>query len=219
MSAKYKNGTTSQAITTLPAKVYGVIVNSHSSGTLRFNDGASGTTSAGVKATGVLTGSDVFTDGEQIVIGTNTYTMVDALSGASNEVLIGASLAVSLDNLKLAINATDPETNEGVKYGVGTVANPNVTATTNTDTAQTIEAIRVGTYANSIATTTDAVDVAWGAGTLENGANASLLVINTFTVATGSQVITFPEAIDFASAVFVTVGGTIDYTVVYEPLA
>lgn len=217
MSAKYKNGTSSQAITSLPAKVFGVIVNSHSSGTFRFNDGASGTTTAGVKATQVLTGSGAFSDGETVTVGGTTYTFKTTLTNlVANEVLIGANLATSLDNLKLAINAGS---GIGTNYSTGTPANPNVTATTNTDTAQTVEAIRVGTYGNAIVTTETCANASWGAGTLASGADASLLVTNTFTLSSGSQVVTFPEPIDFATAVYITIGGTIDYTVVYEPLA
>lgn len=213
--ALYTNGTASGQITTGASKVFGVVVNSHSSGTIRFNDGLSGTTSAGVKATGVLTGTDVFSDGETITIENITYTMRTALSSPAvpREVLIGASLADSLDNLKVAINGG---AGEGTTYSTGTEANPNVTATTNTDTAQTVEAKRVGTYANSFATTETADNASWGAVVLESGADASLLVTDTFTVATGSQVITFPEPILFNTGAYLTVGGTIDYTVLHK---
>lgn len=211
--ALYKNGTTSQAIKSTNGILYGVVVNSHTSGTLRFNDGASGTTSAGVKATQVITASGVFSNGETITIGDKVYTMVTTLSGAANEVLIGASAAASLDNLKSAINAS---AGEGTTYGTGTKANPNVTATTNTDTAQTVEAYRVGTYGNSIVTTETCANASWGDATLASGADASLLITNTFTFSSGSQVLNFPQGIAFSTALYVTVGGTIDYTIVYK---
>lgn len=211
--ALYKNGTTSQAIKSTSGLLHGVIVNSHSSGTLRFNDGASGTTSAGVKATGVLTASGVFSNGETVTIAERTYTMVTALSGVANEVLIGASAAASLDNLKSAINGT---AGEGTTYGTGTQAHAKVTATTNTDTAQTVEYFEVGTAGNSIATTETCTNAAWGASTLENGANASLLISNTFTFSAGSQVLNLPEPISFNSGLYATVGGTIDYTIIYS---
>lgn len=210
---QYANGTASAAIKAGTGRVAGVIVNSHSSGTIRLNDGASGTTSAGVKATQILTASDVFTDGETILVGDKTYTMVDALSGAAYEVLIGENLAASLDNLKSAINAS---AGAGTTYGLGTVANPNVTATTNSDTEQTVEAIRVGTYGNSIPVATDAADAAWGAGLLASGAEPSTLVCNTITLASGPQVLSFPEPIDFVRGLYLTIGGTIDYTVIYQ---
>lgn len=211
--ALYKNGTTSQAIKGAGGLLHGVIVNSHTSGTLRFNDGASGTTSAGVKATGVLTSSDVFSNGEIVTIAERTYTMVTTLSGAANEVLIGASAAVSLDNLKSAINAS---AGEGTTYGTGTQAHAKVSATTNTDTAQTVEYFEVGTGGNAITTTETCANAAWGAATLGSGANSSLLMSNTFTFSAGSQVLSLPEPISFNAGLYATVGGTIDYTIIYS---
>lgn len=208
----YVNGTTSQAIKSGSGVVYGIVANSHTNGTIRLNDGASGSTSAGVKATQVLTASDVFSDGETVTVGDKTYTFVDALSGAANEVLIGASAAASLDNLKSAINAS---AGAGTTYGLGTVANPNVTATTNTDTEQTVEAYRVGTYGNSIATTSTCADATWGAATLASGAEPSTLIMNTYTFASGSGSIMFPNPIAFTRGLYLTIGGTIDYTVIY----
>jgi hypothetical protein len=211
--ALYKNGTTSQAIKSTGGLLHGVIVNSHTSGTLRFNDGASGTTSAGVKATGVLTASGVFSNGETITISERTYTMVTTLSGAANEVLIGANAAASLDNLKSAINAS---AGAGTTYGTGTVAHAKVSATTNTDTAQTVEYFEVGTVGNAITTTETCANAAWGAATLESGANSSLLMSNTFTFSAGSQVLSLPEPISFNAGLYATVGGTIDYTIIYS---
>lgn len=214
--ALYTNGTASAAISDTPGILYGIIINSHTSGTIRFNDGASGTTSAGVKATGVLTASGVFTAGEAITIGDVTYTMVATLTGAAYEVLIGASAAASLDNLKLAINAA-ADSGQGTLFGAGTPPHHSVTATTNTDTAQTIEAVRVGTYANSIATTETAANAAWGAATMASGAEPSLAITNTHTFAAGSQTLNFPHAIRFNKGLYLTVGGTIDYTVIHRP--
>ncbi len=211
--AKYLNTTATGQVKTGRGLLYGVIVNSHTSGTLRFNDGTSGTTSAGVKATGVLTGSGVFTAGETITIGTVTYTMVATLTGAAYEVLIGANLAASLDNLKSAINK---DAGEGTTYGTGTVANPHGVATTNTDTAQTFEFSRVGVEGNAIATTETCANASWGAATLASGAEPSFLMINTITLAAGPQVLSFPEPIEFTGGLFYTEGGTADITVIYE---
>lgn len=211
--ANYSNLSASAQVRSGAGKVYGFVVNSHSSGTLRLNDGLSGTTSAGVKASGTLTASGVFTDGETILIGDKTYTMVDALSGAANEVLIGASAAASLDNLKSAVNGS---AGEGSTYGTGTVANPNVTAETNTDTTQAFEAYRVGTYGNSIATTETCANAAFGAATLESGAEASVLIINTYTFASGSQNVSFAEPINFEAGLYATIGGTADITIIYN---
>lgn len=210
---QYKNTTASVAVKATPGTVYGVVVNSHTSGTLQFNDGASGSTSAGVKATQTLTASDVFSNGETITVGDVTYTMVTALSGVKNEILIGASAAASLDNFKSAVNAS---AGEGSTYGTGTVAHPQVTATTNTDTTQVVEARDIGTAGNSIATTETCANAAWGAATLASGAAASYLVTNTYTFPSGSQVLSFEGGISFSQAIYATVGGTADITIIYS---
>lgn len=209
----YANGTASAQVKTGVGRVAGVIVNSHTSGTFRLNDGESGTTSAGVKATQTLTTTGTFSNGETVTVGDVPYTMVTTLSGAKNEVLIGASAAASLDNLKSAINAT---AGEGTTYGTGTVANPKAEATTNTATTQVVAAYDVGTYGNDIVTTETAANASWGDTTLGSGAEPSTLINNTYTVATGSQVVSFPEPVEFVRGLYITVGGTIDYTVVYE---
>jgi hypothetical protein len=210
---QFANGTASVAIKSGSGRVAGIIINSHTSGTFRFNDGANGTVSAGVKATGVLTASGVFSANELVRIGDVTYKMVTALTGAAYEVLIGVSAAVSLDNLKSAINGT---AGAGTTYGTGTPAHHSVTATTNTDTAQTVEFWKVGTEGNALATTETCANAAWGAATLASGAEASTAITTTRTLAAGPQDIKFPDIIDFTRGLFITVGGTIDYTVVYE---
>jgi len=162
----YKNLTASAQVSTAPSTLKAIVVNSHSSGTIRLNDGLSGTTSAGVKATGTLTGSGTFSNGEEIVIGDVTYTMLTTLTNTvANEVLIGANLATSLDNLKQAINQGDTEgggDDQGTNYSTGTVPNPKVTATTNGDTTQVVQARNIGTAGNSIVTTTDGANASWG---------------------------------------------------------
>jgi hypothetical protein len=80
-----------------------------------------GTTSA----VGVLTLTANPTAGETVTVGSIVYRYVSALSGAF-DVLIGATLAASIDNLRDAINRTSPATLEGVTYGTGTLANPDV---------------------------------------------------------------------------------------------
>jgi hypothetical protein len=84
------------------------------------------------------------------------------VNAVENEVLIGASAAASLDNLKSAINDTGTE---GTHYSTGTAAHPEVTATTNTDSTQLVEA-------------------SWGSTTLASGV-AKVTALNA-TTASGS---------------------------------
>lgn len=209
MEHTYKNLTASAAVKATPGKLHGMYVNSTSAGTIRFNDGASGSASAGVKATGVLTGSDVFTDGEVAVIENRTYTFVDSLdNNVPNQVLIG-TLAETLDNLKSAINADE---GAGTTYSLNTVAHTQVTATTNTATAQTVEALVVGTAANAIATTTDAANASWGAATLASGVDVNVVITNTITPAIGYHDLGDSS---FTYGLYATIGGTLNVTLFY----
>lgn len=111
-------------------------------------------------------------DGATVTIGTQTYTFKTALTAATtaDEVLIGASAAAALDNLKAAINKG---AGGGTTYGSDTVANADVTATTNTDTTQVVEAKVAGALANAVATTETSTHLAWGATTLAGGVDAT----------------------------------------------
>lgn len=131
---------------------------------------------AGVKATQTLTndaGGDVAPN-DTVTIGfpghTTVYKFVAALTApaVANEVLIGASAAETLDNLKLAING-DAAT-LGVKHQC--TAHPDVEATTNTDTTQVIAARVTGAAANSVGTTEAAGHVSWGAAAMAGGLDA-----------------------------------------------
>jgi len=208
----YKNVSASAQIKSSYGVLVGMYVNSTNAGTIKFFDGDTGTASAGVKATGVFTSSDVFTDGETVTIGNVTYTFVDALStSVSYQVLIGVSAAVTLDNLKLAINKG---AGEGTVYSLGTEAHPQVTATTNTDTAQTVQAIAVGVAGNAIATTTTCADVAWGAVVLESGVDVNTLLNNTITPAIGYHSL---GEVAFNNGLYATIGGTaLDVTLYYH---
>lgn len=132
-----------------------------------------------VKATQVLTGTGVFTDGETVSVGDRTYVMKTTLSTnptVPNQVLIGADLAASLDNLKLAINggstayptAADAS-GAGTTWSTGTVRHEKVIATTNTNTAQTVEFYFPGVAGNKLGVGETAANASWGAANLSGG--------------------------------------------------
>lgn len=122
------------------------------------------TSLSGVKATGLIT-SDATAPaaGDTVSIEGVTYTFQTTLSSPAqrNEVLVGVSAAVALDNLKIAINAAGGT--EGTEYSVGTTAHPLVTATTNTNTTQLVEARQYGTAANEYSLGETSAHLAWGA--------------------------------------------------------
>lgn len=187
--ATYKNITESQLIHSGNGIIHGVVVNSHSSGTMQLEDGVDNTNGANATGTltittlapakfaeSILTISDVFSDGEVIVIGAITYRMKTTPAQAY-DVAIGASGAVSLDNLKLAINATG--VGDGSDYYAGTEAHPLVIATANTDTTQKINSRTYGTGNNTLATTTDGANASWEDTTLGGGTGSSIAGVAT----------------------------------------
>lgn len=119
-----------------------------------------------VPATQTLTSTGAIANNDTVTIGTRVYTFKTTLTGAANEVLLGANAAAALDNLKLAINGG---AGAGIVYGTGTVAHEDVIATTNSDTTQVILAREAGTSGNSIATTVTGANIAWGAAAMAGG--------------------------------------------------
>jgi hypothetical protein len=136
----------------------------------------------GAKATGTLTTTNDFTAGETVTINGVTYTMRATLSSPAQafEVLIGANAAASLDNLKSAINGGSTAfptaangVGEGSTYSVGTYRNPFVTATTNANDSQVIEAREFGTAAHQFNTIETCAAASWGGAVMSGGvANA-----------------------------------------------
>jgi len=116
----------------------------------------------GVKATGLIT-SDATApdDGDTVTIEGKTYTFKTTLSSPAqaNQVLIGISAAVALDNLKKAINDSGTE---GTHYSTDTVAHSLVTADANTDTTQVVTAKIFGTAPNFYSLAETSAHLAWG---------------------------------------------------------
>jgi len=110
-------------------------------------------------------------DGDTVTIDSTTYTYKTALTipNVANQVLIGVSAAVALDNLKSAINLTDTT---GTAYSSNTLIHPTVTATTNADTTQIVVAKVPGTAGNSIGTSETSSHLSWTSTVLAAGAAA-----------------------------------------------
>lgn len=135
------------------------------------------------------------TDGNTVTIGDITYIFVDTLSTDPDvpyEVLIDTA-AITLDNLKSAINAT---AGEGTTYGTGTVAHPDVTAGTNTDTTQVINVTVAG--ATELPVSTDESELSWDDTTTTGGVDG--------TIASAGQIYFDSGAIYIATADNTTAG-------------
>lgn len=86
--------------------------------------------------TGTLTSDATNPDtGGTFSLGDIVYTFRTTLSSPTvpNEIKIGVDAATTLDNVKAAVNASGTA---GTEYSVGTLQNPLVDATTNTNTTQ-----------------------------------------------------------------------------------
>lgn len=130
---------------------------------------ADGTTTGFVAATGTLTSSANYGNGETVTIGTKVYTFQTTLTDVDGHVQIGLNEASSIANLAAAINN---DGTAGSQYAASNTANTNVTAVSDGIHVLTATAIVPGSAANSVATTTTAVAAAWANATLTGGVGA-----------------------------------------------
>lgn len=126
-----------------------------------------------IPATGVLTLTANPADTETVRLGTEdgvvaaVYTFRTALVGAF-DVLIGAAMSDSLDNLIAAINKGP---GEGTTYGTGTTANFDAVAVRMPALQLVATANVAGTAGNAIVTTETLANGSWASGTLTGGAD------------------------------------------------
>jgi len=219
-----KNITESGIVHTGHGKLNNLIINSHTSGTAKIFDGtetgvvattaltstgacapanygtstltSTGNSVASTHAVSVLTG-DAIVATNVMVIGTRTYTFVEVLTGAADEILVGATLTATLVNAKNAINATAGVGMLGVTYGFGTVVNTQVRAVASDATTLTVRGIVPGTSLNTVATTGTALRTVWEDTTLGGGTGASDAGVTTgaATVTIGTTVYTQVDAL------------------------
>lgn len=130
----------------------------------------SGQSEGTVAATGALTSTLNYGNGETVTIGTRVYTFQTVLTNTDGHILIGANEAASILNLHHAINNSGGV--PGTDYFV-TQADPNVTAVDDGAHILTVTDRVLGTAGNSVATTTTAAHATWGAATLTGGTNTT----------------------------------------------
>lgn len=110
---------------------------------------------------------------DQVIIGSETYTFKTTLVGGGNPNEVAIDIygrEISLENLRCAITDTNFEgTGEGVRYGIGTTAHPDVTAVRN-DYQMVITAKVAGAAGNSIGITVPVVG--FTASSMSGGADA-----------------------------------------------
>lgn len=113
-------------------------------------------------ATGTLTATVNFGDGEAVVVGDETYTFETGALDAAGKVDVKGTLALSLQALEDAMMGTGTP---GTDYHADTVASTSVTANA-TATTLVVTALIPGSNANTVATTETAAAAAWGGATL-----------------------------------------------------
>ncbi len=128
----------------------------------------------GTLATGTLTATANFANGETVTTGSKTYTFQTVLTNVDGNVLIGASASDSLDNLIAAINLG---AGSGTLYAAATTANTFVSALAGAGDTMVLSARIGGTAGNAYATTETATNASFGAATLSGGANSNVAVL------------------------------------------
>lgn len=146
-------------------------VSAITAGRTRVNLSGSATLAAASK---VLTFAANIADGDTVTIGATTYTFKTALTAptTAGQVLIGADLTASRDNLVAAIMAA---AGAGTTYGSLTTANASVSAVATSTDAITATAKAKGTVGNSIAIAEASTQLSWagGAVALSGGVDAT----------------------------------------------
>ena len=135
--------------------------------------------SAAVAASDTLTFVANAHDDDTFTIGSIAYRVKSTMAQAY-DVKLGGTAAITLDNIKAAVNASGTF---GTEYYAGTLPHPEVTATTNTSTTQLFVAKNAGAYGNRIVATetfTDAGNV-FSSATFAGGTNSALKVDATIS--------------------------------------
>lgn len=135
---------------------------------------------ADVKATGTLTLSANPANDDDFTIGTRVYTFKTVLTGAADEILIGANAAATVVNIVSAISAT---AGAGTTYGLGTTVNTDVSAVDGAGDTVDFTALAAGLAGNAVATTENGANTSFGAATLTGGTDAVVEVSGSNLVA------------------------------------
>lgn len=133
------------------------------------------TVAAAVAATGTLTNTGNFANGDTVTTGTKTYTFQTVLTNVDGNVLIGATASDSLDNLIAAINLG---AGSGTLYAAATTANGFVSAAAGVGDTMNVTALKAGTQGNTIATTETSANASWGAATLTGGSGGDVVILS-----------------------------------------
>lgn len=131
------------------------------------------TTISGTAATTTLTSTGVALNNETMTIGGRTYTFKTTLTGAADEILIGAAATNTLDNIKDAINGTSVSGGPGTTYGTGTKPYEDIVAGAKNATTLVIAATNSNSN-GALATTETLTNFSFTSTTMSAGTNGSI---------------------------------------------
>lgn len=145
--------------------------------------------------------------GNSVTVGTQTYNFVTALSATptANEVVVGNSEIVSLQNLANAVNGG---AGAGSTYGAPTLTNTSAQATAGA-TSITFTALTGGVNGNTIASTEVGTANTFGGATFSGGTAGSANDLLTATDAT-SALATINSSIQTVAGLRGTIGATVN---------
>lgn len=136
-------------------------------------------------AIGILTATGAISDGDVVRIDGVYYRLssgtLDASSPAGTaanpwRVLIGGSVAATLENLFNAINGSGVA---GTAYSTALTAHATASAYVYTSTTISVRAVTTGLAGSSIVTTETGANLSWGGGTMSGGGSPSLTQVVT----------------------------------------
>lgn len=131
---------------------------------------------AGENASQVLTLTGNAADTETVTIDSKAYTFQAVLSNSDGNVLIGATIPDTLNNLKAAINL-DPA-GAGTLYAAATLVHPTARAVRGAGNTLAVRAKTPGTGGNSLTTTASLATGSWGAATMAGGGTTAWSELN-----------------------------------------
>jgi len=158
---------------------------------LAFADGDGIEIGPRVPSSQTLTIVAAISNTETVTIDTKAYTFQTSLTDVDGNVLIGATLEESIDNLVAAITLGD---GAGTKYAAATTLHPTATAVKATASTMVATAKSGGTSGDTIATTETLAGAGnqWGGATMAGGADGALTADETAIVANTPLTVDIP---------------------------
>ena len=147
-----------------------------------------------VRATGTLTFTGQPLDTQTVVLDGDSFVFQTVLTDVDHNVLIGATVEESIDNLVAAINA-DPA-GAGTQYAASGTANGDFVAAKGSPTTMVATAKSGGTSGNTLSTTETLTNASWGGASASGGVAGDITADGTVLPAGAPVTIEIPGVED-----------------------